>query len=86
MYTIYTTNTCPFCTQAKKLMQSKGIEYTEINVQEDAEARKKLVNMGLPSVPQIFEDDKLIPGGYQGLRERLTVQDLGSIWKKDIFL
>lgn len=79
MYTIYTTNTCPFCVQAKKLLASKNLEYTEVNVQEDTTARDKLVEMGLPSVPQIFEDGKLIPGGYQGLRQRLTVQDLGSL-------
>jgi len=79
MYTIYTTNTCPFCVQAKKLLSSKNLEYTEVNVQEDTTARDKLVEMGLPSVPQIFKDGRLISGGYQGLRNHLLTGELGSL-------
>jgi glutaredoxin 3 len=67
MLTVYTKNHCPFCDRAKALLESKGIEYTTINLEEQPEAREVLVDLGLRSVPQIFKDGVLLPGGYQGL-------------------
>ena len=65
--TIYTKDDCPFCDMAKALMESRGIEYTTVNVAVLTEARDYLVEQGLRSVPQIFNGTTLIPGGYQGL-------------------
>ena len=67
MLTVYTKNHCPFCDRAKALLESKGIAYTTINIEEQPEHRETLVDMGLRSVPQIFKDGVLLPGGYQGL-------------------
>jgi glutaredoxin len=65
--TIYTRDDCPYCDRAKALLESKGIEYTTVNVEIRTEAREYLVEQGLRSVPQIFNGTTLIPGGYQGL-------------------
>ena len=65
--TIYTKDDCPFCDQAKALLESRGIEYTTVNVGVLTEARDYLVEQGLRSVPQVFNGTTLIPGGYQGL-------------------
>jgi glutaredoxin 3 len=68
MITIYSKNDCPYCVQAKKLLELKGIEYTEIRVDEVPEAREFIVNEGHRTVPQIYRDGKLlVAGGYQGL-------------------
>ena len=67
MITVYTKNTCPYCDRAKALLESKGIAYTAINIEEQPDARETLVGMGLRSVPQIFNDGVLLPGGFQGL-------------------
>ena len=54
---------------AKGLLDSYSIEYTEINIEEDLEARNKIVEAGLRSVPQIyFEEELFVEGGYQGLK------------------
>ena len=29
---IYTKDSCPYCAMAKQLLQSKGVEWTEINI------------------------------------------------------
>jgi glutaredoxin len=52
---------------AKALLESRGIEYTTVNVSILTEAREFLVDQGLRSVPQVFNGTTLIPGGYQGL-------------------
>jgi glutaredoxin len=67
MITIYSKNDCPFCDRAKALLESKGIEFKTVNIQDEPDAREFLVDQGLRSVPQIFKDGILLPGGYQGL-------------------
>jgi glutaredoxin 3 len=67
MLTVYTKNQCPFCDRAKALLESKGVPYTAINIEEQPDAREVLVNLGLRSVPQIFNGTTLLPGGFQGL-------------------
>jgi glutaredoxin len=67
MLTVYTKNNCPFCDRAKGLLESRGIEYNTINLEDHPDARDFLVDQGLRSVPQIFNGTTLIPGGYQGL-------------------
>ena len=61
---IYSSDRCPYCLKAKKLLDNKGVEYTEINVTEDEEARAALIEKanGLRTVPQIFIDGKHIGG------------------------
>ena len=61
---IYYWTTCPFCTRALSLLDSKNIQYTGYDITGDEGARAKMVERtGVPkSVPQIFTDDALIGG------------------------
>jgi glutaredoxin len=65
--TVYTKDNCPFCDRAKMLLESRGIAYNTINLEQQPDAREFLVDQGLRSVPQIFNDTTLLQGGYQGL-------------------
>jgi glutaredoxin len=71
MITIYSKNNCPYCVQAKNLLQSKNIEFAEIKIDEDSEAREFIVGQGHRTVPQIYQDGRLlVEGGFQGLRQQ----------------
>lgn len=70
MITIYSKSNCTFCDRAKALLESKGVEYSTINIEEDLEARQHLLDLGLRSVPQIFNGTTIIPGGYQGIASK----------------
>lgn len=64
---IYTAATCPYCVSAKKLLQEKGLVYTEIRVDLDDMEREKMISIsGRRTVPQIFIDDQHI-GGFDDL-------------------
>jgi glutaredoxin 3 len=66
---IYSTTYCPYCVRAKALMDAKDLDYTEIDVTGDDDARMALVEKsgGRKTVPQIFIND-LSVGGYDDLR------------------
>ena len=61
---IYTTPICPFCARAKKLLDRKGVAYTEIDVMMNPGKRQEMVRRadGRTSVPQIFIDDRHVGG------------------------
>ncbi len=62
--TVYTTDYCPYCVQAKKLLDKRGIAYAEINLARDPDGRNELVGKtGMMTFPQILIDGELI-GGY----------------------
>lgn len=67
MITVYSKNNCPFCDRAKALLENKGVDYKVVNIEQEPDAREFLVDQGLRSVPQIFNDGVLLAGGYQGL-------------------
>ena len=65
---IFTTEICPFCFRAKRLLDGKGVSYEEVDVSYDVAMRDKMAaDSGRRTVPQIFVDGKPI-GGYQELQ------------------
>lgn len=61
---IYTKFLCPFCTRAKALLASKGVNFAEIDVTMDAGLRRTMIDRsnGGTTVPQIFIDGRHIGG------------------------
>ena len=53
---IYTTPFCPYCLAAKRLLQKKGVAYTETDVSMDPDLRQAMTARagGRRTVPQIF--------------------------------
>lgn len=84
--TVYTKNHCPFCDRAKALLESRGVAFRTINVEEDNDAREYLLEQGLRSLPQVFNGTTLLPGGFQGLAgqpetfwTQFKLSDLGTL-------
>jgi glutaredoxin 3 len=61
---IYSSDRCPYCVKAKALLERKGASFEEIDVTNDDEARRRLVEKanGMRTVPQIFINDSHIGG------------------------
>lgn len=78
MLTIYSKNNCPFCVMAKNYLQSKNINFREINIEQDPEAREFIQRQGLRTVPQIFMDGKIfVENGWAGLH-KMSTEDIMS--------
>ncbi|QIK38813.1 glutaredoxin 3 [Caldichromatium japonicum] len=64
---IYTTQTCPYCQRARRLLQRKGVAFQEIAVDRDRMRWDEMVaRSGRKTVPQIFIDDFHV-GGYDDM-------------------
>ena len=69
---VWSKDQCPFCVQAKALLDSKGIEYEERNVSKDWTKEQLLEAVPTArTLPQIFLDEELI-GGFNELRQHLN--------------
>ena len=64
---IYSKDWCPYCKKAKALLQAENISYTEIDITQDEDREKEMIERsGRRSVPQIFLDDQRL-GGFDDL-------------------
>lgn len=61
---IYTTPYCGFCHAAKRLLDSKGVDYEETDVSRDRSLRSAMMDRanGGYTVPQIFIDNAHVGG------------------------
>ena len=61
---IYTSSLCGFCFAAKRLLNQKGVSFTEIDVGRSPEKRQEMMSRahGRHTVPQIFIDDRHVGG------------------------
>ncbi|MCX7121964.1 MAG: glutaredoxin 3 [Gammaproteobacteria bacterium] len=79
---IYTKKTCPYCDRAKKLLNHKGVSYTEIKVDENPKDLEMMLLRaeGRRTVPQIFINDLGI-GGCDDLYELEKAGKLEALLK-----
>ena len=69
---IYSTPTCPYCKRAKDYLTRRGIPYTDINVAQNREKAKEMIQKsGQMGVPVITIDNEIVVGFNQALLEKL---------------
>ena len=67
---IYTKFGCPYCARAKRLLEEKGVDYEEYEINSTPGKRDEMLSRapGRTTVPQIFIDDRHV-GGSDDLAE-----------------
>lgn len=78
--TVYTTQNCRYCEAAKKLLKERGIQFSEVKVNEDDDKAwaDLYQRSGMRTVPQIYADEELV-GGYEDLAKLDKTDKLKSI-------
>jgi glutaredoxin 3 len=67
--TLFTTDPCGFCRQAKALLAARGLDFREVNLAKDPVGRANLVKRtGQMTFPQIVVGERAI-GGFRELLE-----------------
>lgn len=66
---MYTTGSCPYCIMAKRMLDNKAVNYTEIRVDQEPGKRAEMEQRSQrTSVPQIFIGDFHV-GGFDDMQE-----------------
>lgn len=80
MIRMYTRTQCAHCASAKELLTARNINFQEINIEQDPQARDFLLAQGHRSVPQFYVGKELlVSGGWTGLRGLTTEQLIDRI-------
>lgn len=76
---VYATPYCPYCIRARQLLQSKGVDYTLIDVSLDRAKRAEMTKKaGRTSVPQIWINKEHVGG----CDELMALERAGKLDKK----
>ena len=74
-FLVFTQTVCPYCTRAFRTLDSKGLTYSEVNLDNFEGLRKEVVmETGHRTVPVVFDmrgDDPIFVGGSDHLLEYL---------------
>ena len=68
---VYTTPICPYCSNAKQLLKTKGVDHEEIGMHDmSREERQELMKKtnNYRTVPQIFVGETFV-GGFDELNQ-----------------
>lgn len=65
---VYSKNSCPYCDRAKALLTEKGVDFTEIRVDQDPDQFEVMLKRcpGRRTFPQILINDQPV-GGFDDL-------------------
>ncbi|MEM1413090.1 MAG: glutaredoxin 3 [Pseudomonadota bacterium] len=70
---IYTNGWCSFCVRAKRLLDSKGVEYQEYGIDQEPGKRAEMIQRsGRLTVPQIFIGETHVGGSDDLARAEQT--------------
>ncbi|MBR9699097.1 glutaredoxin family protein [Candidatus Woesearchaeota archaeon] len=68
---VYSTPTCPWCTKAKEFLKSKNIEFDDLDVSTDTDARNEMLEKsGQMGVPVLDIKGTIIVGFNQEALEK----------------
>ena len=74
--TVYSKTVCPYCVQAKNYLKQNNIDFQEINIEQDEQAREFIMSQGHRTVPQIYFLGRVfVEGGWQGL-SKMSREDI----------
>jgi glutaredoxin 3 len=64
---IYTTPLCPYCWRAKRLLSSRGLPFSEVDLWQESGRRAEMIERagGRTSVPQLFINGRAIGGSEE---------------------
>lgn len=58
--TVYTNTGCSKCAMLKRWLTMNELDYDELNIGENQEARNLLISKGLRSLPQVAIGDEIV--------------------------
>lgn len=61
---VFTTQTCPHCPPLKNYLRENNIEFEDLDVNTNTQARNELIERKIMSVPTVIIDDTEVIVGF----------------------
>ena len=68
MVTVYSRNICPKCMFVKSELEQAGIQYEEVNMDKDEQAKERMKEMGFMAAPIVDFDGHFEPDVFKSLQ------------------
>lgn len=75
-YTVISRPNCSWCDKAMDLLYEEGIDYEKVDMTVDPWVRTLLLKTDLTTVPQVFDHNGTIIGGYEELAQHINNLDI----------
>ena len=60
---IYSKQWCSYCANAKRLLETRGFDFEDLDITQDPALETQLINQtGQRTVPQVFVEDRFVGG------------------------
>ncbi len=80
---VYSSPFCGYCSAAKRLLRSKSVAFTEVDVMFDPDRKREMIERsGRRTVPQIFIDGRHV-GGFDDLSALDATGQLDALLGRD---
>lgn len=75
-YTVISRPNCLWCNKAMDLLYETGIEYQKVDIYEEMWVKTLLLKTDLTTVPQVFDTNGFLIGGYEELEMHINNLDI----------
>lgn len=74
MTKVYSSKFCAACANLKSMLKEKGIDFEEVDITENSNARDEIINAGFRRVPVLLINGLLIAGHeFDKIKELLGI-------------
>lgn len=75
---MFSGSSCPACVQAAQIMNARGIQFTEVKIDGNAEVAQMLAQTtGQRTIPQFFLNGDWLSGGFRQVQQLAQQNALG---------
>ncbi len=76
MYTVISRPNCSWCDKAMDLLYDVGIEYEKVDMTREPWVRTLILKTDITTVPQVFDHNGVLIGGYEELAQHINNLDI----------
>ena len=71
MFKLYTQENCPNCEELKGFLKSQGVDFEEVDVNNDTKARAFMIMNDLETTPAVQTDNNIFAGDVEVMKQQI---------------
>ena len=71
MFKLYTQENCPNCEELKGFLKAQGVDFEEVDVNQDTKARAFMIMNDLETTPAVQTDNSIFAGDVEAMKQQI---------------